>query len=85
MSGVAHVMSVLLQSAPATLRDDDWDARRDELGDLALRTLETVAPRISALVVAVDGIAELDINPFFARPDGVVATDVRILIKEPGR
>ena len=30
-------------------------------------------------------VRELDINPFFARPDGVVATDVRILIKEPGR
>ena len=47
--------------------------------------IEDLLARISALVVAVDGIAELDINPFFARPDGVVATDVRILIKEPGR
>ena len=62
VSGVAHVMSVLLQSAPATLREGDWDARRNELGDLALRTLETVAPGITALVVARQVLTPLDLE-----------------------
>jgi len=62
VSGVAHVMSVLLQSAPATLREGGWDARRDELGDLALRTLETVAPGITGLVVARQVLTPLDLE-----------------------
>ena len=45
-------MSILVQSAPRELREGDWDARREELGDLVLRTLETVAPGITARVVA---------------------------------
>ena len=53
-SGARHVMSVLLQSAPYRLREGDWDARREELGDLAIRTLETVAPGIGGLVVDPD-------------------------------
>ena len=61
-SGVAHVMSVLLQSAPATLREGSWDERRDELGDLALRTLETVAPGITGLVVARQVLTPLDLE-----------------------
>ena len=52
VSGVRHVMSILVQSAPRDLRDGDWDARRDELGDRVLRTLETVAPGIAGRVVA---------------------------------
>ena len=61
-SGVAHVMSVVLQSAPRTLREGDWDGRREELGDLALRTLETVAPGISELVVARQVLTPLDLE-----------------------
>ena len=47
--------------------------------------IEDLLAPIWALVVGGDGVAVVDLNPFFARPDGVVATDVRILIKEPGR
>jgi phytoene dehydrogenase-like protein len=61
-SGVRHVMSVLLQSAPRELRDGDWDARREELGDLALATLESVAPGIGSLVVARQVLTPLDLE-----------------------
>jgi phytoene dehydrogenase-like protein len=64
-SGVRHVMSVLLQSAPYALRDggpEAWDSRREELGDLALRVLETVAPGIGALVVARQVLTPLDLE-----------------------
>jgi phytoene dehydrogenase-like protein len=61
-SGVRHVMSVLLQSAPYQLRDGDWDSCREELGDVAIRTLETVAPGIGALVMARQVLTPLDLE-----------------------
>ena len=45
-----QVMSVVFQYAPYTLRDATWDACRESVGDLAIRTLETVAPGIGKLV-----------------------------------
>jgi len=58
----AHVMSVMLQWAPYRLRDGDWDARRDELGDLALRTLEAYAPGLGGLVTARQVLTPLDLE-----------------------
>lgn len=51
-SGVRHVMSVLVQSAPRQLRDDTWDTARDTLLERTMAVLESVAPGIGALVVA---------------------------------
>jgi phytoene dehydrogenase-like protein len=45
-----HVMSVMVQSAPYHLREGDWDARRSEIGDLAVKTLAEHAPGLPALV-----------------------------------
>jgi phytoene dehydrogenase-like protein len=61
-AGVRHVMSVLVQSAPYRLREGDWDSRRDELGDLVIRTLERAAPGIGALVVAREVLTPLDLE-----------------------
>ena len=47
-----HVMSVLMQWLPPKVAAEDWAARRDELGDLAVRALESVAPGIGARVTA---------------------------------
>jgi phytoene dehydrogenase-like protein len=47
-----HVMSVLVQAAPRHLRDGDWSAEREPLGDLVLKTLERYAPGLSSLVEA---------------------------------
>ena len=58
----SHVMSVVVQYAPYTLRDGDWDARRDELGDRAIATLETVAPGIGKLVTARQVLTPLDLE-----------------------
>jgi phytoene dehydrogenase-like protein len=69
-SGVRHVMSVLVQSAPYRLRDGDWDARREGLGDLVVRTLETAAPGISSLVVAREVLTPLDIERELGLPGG---------------
>jgi phytoene dehydrogenase-like protein len=51
-SGVRHVMSILVQSAPRQLREGDWDTARETLMDRTMSVLETVAPGIGALVVA---------------------------------
>jgi len=45
-----HVMSVLVQYAPHTLRDGDWNGRREELGDRVLKTLASAAPNLPGLV-----------------------------------
>lgn len=61
-SGIRHVMSVLVQSAPYALRDGDWDTKKESLGDLTLKTLETAAPGISDLVVAREVLTPLDLE-----------------------
>ena len=57
-----QVMSVHLQYAPYALRDGSWDDRREELGDLAIRTLETYAPGIGGLVTARRILTPLDLE-----------------------
>ncbi|HEY0443834.1 MAG TPA: NAD(P)/FAD-dependent oxidoreductase, partial [Candidatus Limnocylindrales bacterium] len=59
----AHVMSVVLQYVPYTLRDGQWDdAAREAVGDLAVRTLETVAPGLGKLVVAREVLTPVDLE-----------------------
>lgn len=69
----AHVMSVVLQWAPYRLAEGGpaaWDGRRDELGDLAVRTLETYAPGIGALVTARQVLTPLDLERDFGLTGG---------------
>lgn len=40
--------------------------------------------RVSALVEATDEIAEVDLNPVFAQPDGYAVADIRIRLDAPG-
>ncbi|HEY4190522.1 MAG TPA: NAD(P)/FAD-dependent oxidoreductase [Candidatus Limnocylindrales bacterium] len=65
-----HVMSVLLQWLPPTLAADDWAARRDEVGDLAIRTLETVAPGIGARVTARQVLTPADLEADYGLTGG---------------
>ncbi len=73
----SQVMSIHLQYAPYALREGSWDERREELGDLAIRTLETYAPGIGSLVTARQVLSPLDLerdygltggHPFHAEP-----------------
>ena len=66
----AQVMSVIAQYAPYRLRDGSWDERREELGDLAVRTLESVAPGIGALVTARQVLTPLDLERDFGLSGG---------------
>ena len=66
-----HVMSVYMQYAPFTLRDGGgWDARRDELARVVLRTLEEYAPGISALVEHQQVITPQDLESIYGLTGG---------------
>jgi phytoene dehydrogenase-like protein len=57
-----HVMSVVVQWTPYALREGDWDAEREGLGDLVLKTLEQYAPGLADLVIARQVITPLDLE-----------------------
>lgn len=67
---VKHVMSVIAQAAPYELRDGDWDARRNELGDIVTSTLEEYAPGFGDLVVVRQVLTPLDIEREFGAQGG---------------
>jgi acetyltransferase len=48
-----------------------------------LRALEDLMVRFSQLVVEQPWIAEIDLNPLLASPDGLVALDARVLLHDP--
>jgi phytoene dehydrogenase-like protein len=65
-----QVMSVLLQWVPSTLSADDWATRRDEVGDLAVRTLETVAPGLGDRVTARQVLTPADLEAEYGLTGG---------------
>ena len=65
-----HVMSVLAQYTPYALRDGSWDERRDEVGDLVVRTLDELAPGLGDLVTARQVLTPLDLEREFGLTGG---------------
>jgi phytoene dehydrogenase-like protein len=58
----AHVMSIHAQFAPYKLKDGDWDARREELGDVIVNTLSEYAPNLKEKIVGRQVITPLDLE-----------------------
>jgi len=58
----AHVMSVYVQYAPYKLTNGDWDTRREEFGDVAMKTLSEYMPNLPELTVARQVITPLDLE-----------------------
>lgn len=58
------------------------DAFRDKPAADRAKVIE-VLKRVSDLVCELPEVVELDINPLFAGPDGVMAVDARVRIKRP--
>lgn len=65
-----HVMSVYVQYTPYRLREGDWNARRDEVGDAVLRTLEEYAPGIGSLVLQRQVLTPLDLEQTYGLTHG---------------
>jgi phytoene dehydrogenase-like protein len=66
-----HVMSILVQYAPYHLREGVWDdARRDELGDIVVKTLAGYAPNIEAAILHRQILTPLDLESLFGLTEG---------------
>jgi phytoene dehydrogenase-like protein len=57
-----HVMSVIVQPTPHTLRGTTWDEQRDALGDLVVTTLDRYAPGLAKSVIARQVITPVDLE-----------------------
>lgn len=65
-----QVMSVLMQWMPPTFTADQWAAQREAVGDLAVRTLETVAPGLGARVTARQVLTPADLEAEYGLTGG---------------
>ena len=67
-----HVMSVVFQAAPRTLRDGEWSNERDRVGEIAVKTLEAFAPGFGELVEALEVITPADMEERYGLTGGHV-------------
>jgi phytoene dehydrogenase-like protein len=65
-----HVMSVLVQYAPYHRRDGEWDADRDNFGDLVLKNLDAYAPGIADLVEERQVLTPVDLERDYGFTEG---------------
>ena len=65
-----HVMSCFVQYAPYKLRESDWDAERQNLGDTVQRTLESFFPGFGDLVLHREVRTPLDIERMVGLSEG---------------
>ena len=65
-----HVMSVHVQYAPYRLKSGDWNTRRNELGDIVVKTLALYAPNIRDLIVDRQIITPLDMEQQYGLTGG---------------
>ena len=66
----SHVMSVYIQYAPYTLKNGDWNSRREEFADKVLDTLAGYAPGLKDLIVARQVITPLDLEQTYGLSGG---------------
>jgi phytoene dehydrogenase-like protein len=69
-SGGRHVMSVLVQYAPYHRREGDWNADRDNFGDLVMKNLDAYAPGIADLVEERQVLTPVDLERDYGLTEG---------------
>jgi phytoene dehydrogenase-like protein len=67
-----HVMSVHAQFAPYHLKNGGWSSRRDELGDVVVKTLAEYAPKLNELILARRVITPLDLEQNYGLAGGQI-------------
>lgn len=65
-----HVMSVHVQFAPFRLKDGDWNAQREALGDTVVKTLAAYAPDLPGLILHRQVITPLDLEQTYGLTGG---------------
>ncbi|MFI5183529.1 MAG: phytoene desaturase family protein [Vicinamibacteria bacterium] len=58
----SHVVSVYAQYTPHRLKTGSWDTRREEVGDVVVRTLEAYAPGFASSVVGRQVLTPVDLE-----------------------
>jgi phytoene dehydrogenase-like protein len=66
----AHVMSIHAQFAPYHLKDGDWNSRREELGEIVVKTLSDYAPNVRDLIVGRQVITPFDLEQTYGLTSG---------------
>jgi phytoene dehydrogenase-like protein len=67
-----HVMSIVAQWTPYALRDGDWEAERERLGDVVVKAMERHAPGLGELVTARRVLTPPDLEREYALTGGHV-------------
>ena len=67
-----HVMSIMGQHAPYTLRGRTWDEARDDLYRCTIETIETFAPGFESTIAHAQLLTPLDFERIFDLPRGHV-------------
>lgn len=65
-----HVMSVYVLFAPYHLKQGDWNAKRDALGDTVIKTIEQYAPGFSSSILHKQVITPLDLESEYGLTEG---------------
>ena len=65
-----HVLSAYVQFAPYKLRDGNWDAQRQGLGDTVVQTLAAYAPNLPGLIEGMQVITPLDLETTYGFSGG---------------
>lgn len=68
----AHVVSAYVQFAPFQLRGATWDAERERLGRVAIRTIEKYAPGFEQSIVAREIITPFDLERTYGLTGGQI-------------
>jgi phytoene dehydrogenase-like protein len=68
--GGMHVMSVFVQFAPYTLKEGDWNTRRDEFADTVVDQLARFAPGLKELILTRQIITPLDLEQTYGLSGG---------------
>jgi phytoene dehydrogenase-like protein len=66
----AQVCSIYVQFAPYKLKVGDWNSRRDEFGDVVVKTLAEYAPDLAETVVARQVLTPLDLERVYGLTGG---------------
>ena len=64
-------MSVWMQYAPYHLRDSNWNAERDALGDTVVNIIEDYAPGFKNSILHRQVLTPLDLEQTFGLTEGV--------------
>lgn len=65
-----HVMSIYAQFAPFKLKSTGWNAQRDALGDVVVKTLAAYAPDLPNLILHRQVITPLDLEETYGLTGG---------------